>query len=246
MGWLSRKWRQIKGWFMPSQPKPQGVNIEKKGTNQGVPIIYGFVKKSPCIKVFKTTTDKRGGAENEYLHFICVFSVGEIAGIGKLYFNDIPQEQIDAERYFIKKYTGSEDQSYCAELAVNFSQWKRTAKLKNVAYAYVRLKQNKKVNWWQGEPSISADIQGLKVLDVRGNFHGKQRKYSQNAALCVYDYLTNTHYGKGLSFNKLDTQSFIEAADFIETSREYTKTVYRIVSVGIKISENGVVSPLAP
>ena len=76
MGWLSRKWRQIKGWFTPSQPKPQGVNIEKKGTNQGVPIIYGFVKKSPCIKVFKTTTDKRGGAETSiYTLFVCLVLV---------------------------------------------------------------------------------------------------------------------------------------------------------------------------
>jgi hypothetical protein len=223
MSWLSKRWKEIKGWFTPSQPKPAGVNIEKKGTNQGVNITYGFIKKLPCTKVFKTTSDKSGGAENEYLHFICVFCVGEIEEIGQLYFNDIPQGQINAERYFIKKYTGSATQTYCTELASEFNQWKSTAKLKNVAYAYVRLQQNKDVDWWQGEPSISADIKGLKVLDVRDGLV----KYSQNLALCTYDYLTNAAYGKGIAPSKINTASFIAEADFIESERRYTKTLYR-------------------
>ena len=223
MGFLSGILRTIKGWFTPSKPRPAGYNVEKRGTNQDVSIIYGEVKEAPCIKVFVTTTDKKGGAKNEYLHFICVFSVGEIEGIGDLYFNGISQDQINSERYFIKRFNGSENQTYCTELAANFSQWKSTAKLKNVAYAYVRLKQNKDVDWWQGEPTITADIQGLKVLDVRDN----QLKYSNNSALCLYDYLTNTNYGQGLATNKLDTQSFINAADFIETTREYTRTIYK-------------------
>ena len=77
MGFLSSLWRKVKGFLIPSKPRPAGVNIEKSGTNQEVPIIYGFNKKSPCIKVFKATTDKKGGAKNEYLHFICVFTVGD-------------------------------------------------------------------------------------------------------------------------------------------------------------------------
>jgi hypothetical protein len=223
MGWLSKKWKQIKGWFTPSEPKPQGINIEKKGTNQGVPIIYGFMKKSPCVKVLKVTTDKSGGAVNEYLHFICVFCVGEIEEIGQLYFNDIPEGQIDNERYFIETFVGSETQTYCTELAAEFSRWKSTAKLKNVAYAYVRLTQNKKIDWWRGEPSIAADIKGLKVLDPRDN----QVKYSDNLALCTYDYLTNADYGKGLAVSKVNTQAFSDAANFIDTERTYTRTIYQ-------------------
>jgi hypothetical protein len=223
MGFLSKTWKKIKGWIIPSTPKPTGFNVEKKGTNQGVPIIYGFAKKAPSVKVFKATTDTDGGAWNEYLHFICVFAVGEIEEIGQLYFNDIPEAQIDNERYFIKRFVGSESQSYCTELAAEFSLWRSTAKLKKVAYAYVRLKQNKKVDWWQGEPSIAADIKGLKVLDVRDNVI----KYSENPALCTYDYLTNADYGKGLETNKINLASITTAATFIETSRTITRTVYR-------------------
>jgi len=223
MGWLSKKWKQIKGWFTPSEPKPQGVNVEKSGTNQGVPIIYGYMSKAPCIKVFKVTTDKAGGASNEYLHYICVFCVGEIEAIGKLYFNDIPENQIDNKRYFVQRFNGSESQAYCSELSAEFNQWKATATLKNVAYAYVRLKQNSEVDWWNGEPRISANIQGLKVFDPRNG----QTQYSDNIALCALDYLTNDNYGKGLTANKINSQSFANAADFIETSKTYTRTVYK-------------------
>lgn len=222
MGWFSRKWKQIKGWFEPSEPTPQGINIEKSGTNQAVPIIYGFQKKAPCIKVFKVTTDKVGGAINEYLHYICVFSVGEIEEIGPLYFNEIPESEIDNERYFVRRFNGSETQTHCSELSAEFYQWKSTAKLKNVAYAYVRLKQNDKVDWWSGDPSIAADIKGLKVLDPRDGLV----KYSENAALCTLDYLTNENYGKGLPAHKINSQSFVDAANFIETIRTYNKTIY--------------------
>ncbi len=225
MSWFSKKWKQIKGWFTPSEPKQQGINIEKKGTNKGVPIIYGFMKKAPCIKVFAVTTDKSGGAKNEYLHFICVFSVGEIEEIGQLYFNDVAESQIDNKRYHVERFTGSATQNHCATLSTEFSQWKSTAKLKNVAYAYVRLKQNKDVNWWNGEPSISADIKGLKVFDPRDS----QTKYSENIALCAYDYLTKADYGKGLTASKINTASFITAANFIETERTYTRTIYSTV-----------------
>lgn len=223
MGWLSKKWKQIKSWLEPSEPDPQGVNVEKSGTNQAVPIIYGFQKKAPSIKVFKVTTDKAGGAINEYLHFICVFAVGEIEEIGQLYFNEVPESQIDNERYFVRRFIGSDTQGHCSELSAEFNQWQSSAKLKNVAYAYVRLKQNDKVNWWNGEPSISADIKGLKVLDPRDGLV----KYSDNAALCTLDYLINPNYGKGLSLTKINTNSFADEANFIETIRTYNKTVYR-------------------
>lgn len=220
---IKRHYKVLKGFIDP-EPKPNAaVDIEKEGTNQSVPIIYGEINKASCIKIFKTVTDKTGGADNEYLHLICVFCVGEIEEIGQLYFNDIHEGQIDNERYFIKRYTGSENQTYCSELAAEFSQWKTTAKLKNVAYAYVRLQQNQMVDWWKGEPKITANIKGLKVLDPRDSVI----KYSENAALCTYDYLTNSDYGKGLSINKMDVASFITAADFIETLSTYTKTVYK-------------------
>ncbi len=221
MGWLSKKWKQIKGWFTPSKPKPAGVNIEKSGTNQGVPIIYGYIAKAPSIKIFKVTTDKSGGAKNEYLHFICVFCVGEIEEIGDIYFNDVCETEIDDERYHIERFNGSEVQSHCETLSSEFSAWKSTARLKSVAYAYVRLKQNKSINWWRSEPTVKANIKGLKVLDLRTN----EKIYSTNNALCTYDYLTNPWYGKALVTSKINSASVIASANLVELEREYTQTV---------------------
>ena len=74
MGIFSKVWKALTGWLKPKQPKQEtGFNLEKKGANQPIPVIYGFQKKVPCIKVFKVSTDERGGADNEYLHFICIF-----------------------------------------------------------------------------------------------------------------------------------------------------------------------------
>jgi len=225
MGWLSKTWKKITGWLIPEPPKPDGINIQQTGTNKGVPIIYGFVKQAPCIKVLKMTTDKAGGAQNEYLHYVCVFSVGEIEEIGELFFNDISETEINKTKpdsFYIERFNGADTQSPCTTLTSEFPQWKATAQLKGVAYAYVRLKQNKKLDWWQGEPRISADIKGLKVLDPRTDL----RAYSSNSALCAYDYLINAKYGKGLTTNKIKTASFIAAADFIDQNdKSYENTI---------------------
>jgi len=217
--------KKVVGWLTPSidTPDEQGIKVEQSGTDKDIPIIYGFVKQAPCIKVLKVTTDKAGGAQNEYLHYICVFSVGEIEEIGELFFNDIPESEIIATKpdsFYIERFNGSSAQNHCATLTAEFSEWTSSAKLKGVAYAYVRLKQNQNLDWWQGEPTISADMKGIKVIDPRNG----QRTYSNNPALCAYDYLTNASYGKGLALSKLKTASFIAAADFIEqNARSHTE-----------------------
>ena len=50
MSWLSKLWKEIKGWISPEK-KGRGIEIEKSGTNQPIPVIYGFRKKAKAIKV---------------------------------------------------------------------------------------------------------------------------------------------------------------------------------------------------
>jgi len=214
--------KKILGWLKPKDVAG-GVIIETEGTNQPIPIIYGYQAKSKCIKVLKVTTDKVGGAKNEYLHLVCVFCEGEIEELGTIYFNGISQYQIDTQRYTIERFTGSDTQLASASLTAELSSWASTATLSGLAYAYIRLTMNKKGDWWQGEPTISADIKGLKVLDLRDSVV----KYTDNLPLCLYDYATNVRYGKGLLADKIDSQSFIDEADFTETERTYTQTIYR-------------------
>ena len=59
-----------------------------------------------------------------------------------------------------------------------------------------------------GIPNVSAEIKGKKVLDFRTS----STAHSDNPALCVYDYLTDTRLGLGISTDNIDTTSFTTMA----------------------------------
>ena len=63
-------------------------------------------------------------------------------------------------------------------------------------------------------PKINFVIRGTQVLtDLTGSTYA----YSANPALCLYDFLTNTRYGKGLSASDINTTSFTTAANVCNT-----------------------------
>lgn len=66
--------------------------------------------------------------------------------------------------------------------------------------------------WPQGLPNITAEIKGKKVYDPRT----LTTAYSNNSALCIRDYLTNTVYGLGATTSEIDEDSFIAAADICD------------------------------
>ena len=238
MGLLSKVFRfttkLVKSWLKPDVSENKGHNLEKVGANQSIPVYYGKYKQAPCIKVFKMSSDVSGGAWNEHLHFICVICEGEIGSFGEVYFDGIAASAIskdgggailssvvNSEKFYIEKHTGSDSQTHSAELSSRLSLWKNTADLNGVAYLYVRLHQNKKVSWWQGEPKITVDInEGKLITDLRDG----QRKYSNNLPLCTYDFLINNRYGKGLPESELMQQDFIDEANYSETSQTHTRT----------------------
>lgn len=222
MGFLSKLWKKLTGWLKPKTPT-QGFMVEKSGTNHPIPVIYGHFPKAPCSKVLKVTTDKAGGAINEYLHLVCIICEGEVEELGTVYFNGIPESQIDRERFDVFRYTGKDNQGVSSPLLADFPSWRSTSKLSGLAYLYVRLRTNKEGDWWQGEPTITVDVKGRKVLDPRDG----AIKYSNNPALCVYDYATNERFGKGLSPDKLDLEQLKSEANFNETTRTYTRTRWR-------------------
>jgi hypothetical protein len=61
-------------------------------------------------------------------------------------------------------------------------------------------------------PNISAVIKGKKVYDPRT----EAVAYSNNAALCVRDYLSNSIYGLGATIDEIDDASFIAAANICD------------------------------
>ena len=217
--------KSVLGWLTPEPPQTEsGFSLEQSGTNNSIPVIYGLQKEVPVIKVLKVSSDRSGGPWNDYLHFICIVCEGEVEELGTVYFNGISENQIDEERYYIERFTGRDTQTASAELLSEFPTWQATSELNGLAYLYVRLRINSSSSWWQGEPKVTVDVKGKKVLDVRtGNV-----VYSQNPALCLYDFALNSRYGKGLPAYKVDAERIKEEADFFEIEREYERTVTNI------------------
>jgi hypothetical protein len=60
------------------------------------------------------------------------------------------------------------------------------------------------------EPKIEFNIKGQLVRDIRTE--SNEKVWSNNPALCLYDYLTNSRYGAGKDPSVFDINSFIEQA----------------------------------
>ena len=69
-------------------------------------------------------------------------------------------------------------------------------------------------NELNGKPSVSCLVKGRKVYDIRTGIAA----YSTNPALCLRDFLLSKRYGLGKWFtaDMLDTDSWIEAADYCD------------------------------
>ena len=96
---------------------------------------------------------------------------------------------------------------------VNNLGWTSAHKGKGICHAIFRFKYN--ADAFGKIPKINFTIRGKQILtDLTGSTYA----YSANPALCLYDYLTNTRYGKGLSATDINTTAFTTAAGVCNTS----------------------------
>ncbi|MDE0724572.1 MAG: phage tail protein, partial [Alphaproteobacteria bacterium] len=111
----------------------------------------------------------------------------------------------------IKKHLGGANQEADGDLVSEVAEWTNEHRLRGCAYLYVRLFYE--VGAYQnGVPNVSATIRGKKVYDPRTD----SSAFSNNWALCVRDYVTNTTYGLGAGDHEIDEASFIAAANIAD------------------------------
>ena len=111
----------------------------------------------------------------------------------------------------IKQHLGSDNQLADADLVNEVPQWTTSHRLQGIAYLYVKLKYDADV-FPEGIPNISAEIKGKKLLDFRTS----TTAYSNNPALVLYDYLTDTRFGLSVPTSEIDTASFTTVADICD------------------------------
>ena len=171
-------------------------------------MIYGRTRVGGSI-VFIDTTD--GDEDNEYIHMVIAFAGHEVDAFEEIYAN---QERIwnngirtvSWQPYLdVNVHLGNQTAAD-AELVSRSSKWTTDHKLLDTAYVYIRLKYDAEF-FANGLPNISATIRGKKVLNPVTSV----TEWTQNPALCVYDYLRDTKYGLAESASDINLAALATA-----------------------------------
>ena len=170
-------------------------------------IVYGRARIGGNVVFLEST-----GADNKYLWLVIAVAGHEIDAYEEVWFND---QKIWSGGSFIGSWGSYVNISFykgdqtAADSALNSasSKWTSNHKLLDTAYMVVKLTYDVD-QFANGLPNISTVIRGKKVLNPANN----ATAWSQNPALCVYDYLRDTKYGLGESASNILTSSVTAAA----------------------------------
>ena len=215
-----------------SQTSNRSLMIRQPITSRDT--VYGSTKKSGAI-LFMDTTDN-----NKTLHLIVQIASHEIQSYEKIYFNDeeltisstgndsngIARYKVTAPTKYggtsnvitgqsykvrIKQHLGSDAQVAHEDLVSSVSKWTSDHRLRGIAYLYLTLDYDADA-FPNGIPNVSAEIKGKKLTDFRDS----STAFSSNPALCIFDYLTDTRLGLGISTSNIDTTSFTTMANLCD------------------------------
>ena len=139
----------------------------------------------------------------------------------------------------------------------NKSTWSSDHKLSGIAYIAAHF-QHKQDGRFRGLPELTVEVEGRKVYDPRldstvTNGSGSHRQTdtsthagTSNPAINFLDYLTNTEYGKGIPFSKIDLSSFQTAANVCDnTIATISDTSFSISSGQTGNKQDKLIIPIA-
>ena len=186
-----------------SSAQAQGILINSQSNVDPIPVIYGR-RRVGGTRVFIEVS----GSSNEYLHLVLVLSEGPVTAIDNVYLDDVLSTDAKFTGLLtVTKHLGTPGEAADAALTADVPKWTSACKLSNCAYLYVKLKYDR--NAFSGLPTITADVRGRTLYDPRDG----QTRYSNNPALVMRDYLSNTIYGRGIASSAIDDTSIAAAAN---------------------------------
>ena len=186
-----------------SSAQAQGILINSQSNVDPIPVIYGR-RRVGGTRVFIEVS----GSSNEYLHLVLVLSEGPVTAIDNVYLDDVLSTDAKFTGLLtVTKHLGTPGEPADATLTADVPKWTSACKLSNCAYLYVKLKYDR--NAFSGLPTITADVRGRTLYDPRDG----QTRYSNNPALVLRDYLSNTIYGRGIASSAIDDTSIAAAAN---------------------------------
>ena len=132
---------------------------------------------------------------------VCVHCAHEVDAIEEIYISGKALGTLDADGFAVnseygtnvrvKKHLGTSNDPADATLISEVGgKWDANRVLRGFTYTYIRLNLNQQ-EFQGGIPSIEVLIKGKKVFDPRTN----TTAWSENPALCLYDYLRSDFCG---------------------------------------------------
>ena len=194
-------------------PKPDigtqmgGQSVTTREAAHSRKIVYGRARIGGNIVYLEST-----GSDNKYLWLVIAVAGHEIDAYESVWFND---EKIYNGTNFLNNwasvvnisfYKGDQETADSALVSASNSKWTADHKLLDTAYMVLRLEHDPE-KFSSGLPNISTIIRGKKVLDPSDN----STAWSQNPALCIYDYLRDTKYGLSETVANILTSSVTTA-----------------------------------
>ena len=197
-------------------------------------IVYGQARIGGAIVYLVST-----GPKNEYLHLVMTVAGHEIESFEEMWFNDDKVWDRDtgfADDYgtyvLFNQYLGNQT-TVDPVLDAASAQWTSAHVLNGVAYAMVRLKYD--VNQFaQGLPNISFVIKGKKVYNPITDV----TEWTQNPALCVYDYLLDSRYGLAESPSNVNLAALTSAVNLCDQLVAESNNQIRYTLDGVVDSAN--------
>lgn len=236
---------QIGGRALAKKPPRQDFSVSAQGFSATVrspveshKIVYGTARVSGPLVFVKSVDSGRNNfgthdsGDNKFIHLVIPLAGHEVEEIGTVYVDDLPVT-LDAGGFVqeepfkrpasdsgsagisfvrIKKHLGSADQSADDDL-VSECGLGHDFRLRGIAYLYVRLHYNPNVFPGGLPQNYRAVVKGKKVYDPRTD----TTAWSDNAALCIRDYLT-ADYGFGCAESEIDDDHFEAAANVCDES----------------------------
>jgi hypothetical protein len=187
------------------------IRLNTRSTEETIPVVYGQVKVGgndvfiePAgqhnVNLWVVQTLGEGECDSIALvdqDYIDTYGEGTI-GDDLVHLNDDLESSFGAYvSYWF--HNGSDTQAVDSNLNSAISKW--TDALKNTCYIVFKLTFNQDL--FQSIPRRTVVLKGRKLYDYRDT----TTAYSNNPALVLYDYMTNSRYGLGFAASKFETTS---------------------------------------
>ncbi|WP_372808296.1 phage tail protein, partial [Pontiella sp.] len=205
--------------FTDDQATDYGAKVNTSSSTAAICVFYG------TRVVGGNEFRAAGGEDNKYLYRVMVLGEGEMDGIDAVYFNDNDvgtYEDDDGELVYadLVRYTfhdGADGQAADIDLVQEVEAWGPDHRGFGVAYLYVRTEWDSDA-FPSGMPTLTVKARGRRIYDPRAAVTA----WSENPALCIRDYITNTRFGASIPVSAIDDDSFSEAANYCDELVTFT------------------------